>query len=1150
MPRKKHNERASGAAEVRKLWDAVDPQRWYLLLRELAPGQAWTLSGKAIKGRCPFHHDTDPSFVLDFSRGRGRCYGSCETYVSDIALLIARLRRCSYAEALLFIIARFDLGDTFGQRTDDLAAYRRIQEMKSHAAQAMRDVASEYIRDRPAHLAYLRPAMIYLEYGRGIPPHRIAQLPLGLYAKPEHVKAHLHPSFHEGFDAYFAKYRQPKFWGSLCFWFNDGPDSISRFKLRLPAPGAALDAAQHGDPAAMPVDAARALYGKDFVFVGDQYTRELGVFGLHHYKRAIGRAGTDAHLTEGEFDALAVMAAQIQEEREDCVMLAAGGKSGVNLSFLREYGIRTLWIVQDHPARNGDSFAAALLRSPGNFAGDSLNRPLAYKIFRWPPELRGGDLDEAVRLMGYEAVSRFLCAGRAAHFSNAMPWIRDQCDKALSAVKADARARLMRIDPGLPTARNEEANILDDQARDVRGIILEWFRCVHDPAERLAYTQHYAASEGIDIALLGDVNQTLYALDTVEGVKARLKAGLKDFLEFAYYEPGKNGNQYILWSKRLCETVTLPLTDAGLEQVISLYAGSSMLDWMRSLLGKSPVLLAGCSGKEPLADEKRVHANALFLLRQAVLGLTSECRPAQALKMVGQGIHYGDLPGEARGLIYFVNGAHVFRGRYDAGAGVPVEWERINSAADKGMLFSLHPGRTWSSVEDVSDLYAAAGVPPRGVFERVRTLLDAWRFRDHEIMREYLAAWIMSLPVQRALGQVNITFLTGESTSGKTSFVRGLLGGTDAAGHDVPCILEAARFATDATPAWIYQEMHGSSLLLGLDEAETRFDTEHGQRINEIQRMLYSLPTGGVTMTRGGATPELRASYHLRMPVIMAAISMQTDPVFLTRVVVVKTKKDPLRKNVGDAIADLMSEDELARLRRELTVGLLPHIPALRARKSELYKRLLGVPTAVVVTSRFIISLLTVLTIYEFLGYDPIPLYQAIIERNRSRLEALNNHDFQSDVLNAVLYTDGIRAPFADGPGQFVSARSLILAGEYNLLSNTDSGVYVLEERGWIVIVWRQAKYGILSRGTFRHMDESAMKESAAKSAFVVHDISLEDHVYVRDALRLPDIRSSAAYTVLDMAYLLSKDAQDRLRCAPPRAETGDGGAEAIDFTL
>lgn len=185
----------------------------------------------------------------------------------------------------------------------------------------------------------------------------------------------------------------------------------------------------------------------------------------------------------------------------------------------------------------------------------------------------------------------------------------------------------------------------------------------------------------------------------------------------------------------------------------------------------------------------------------------------------------------------------------------------MNSAVDGNLLFTLHPGKKWSEVEDVAELYAGTQVDLRSLFGQVRDILDGWKFEHHDVMRDYLAAWILSLPIQRAMGMVNITFLTGESTSGKTSLVRGLLGGYGSSGYDVPYIVESAKYSSDATAAWIYQEMDQTALLLSLDEAEARQDNAHSSRVADhpandvldthgrrthVQRRLIGGPAGGL----------------------------------------------------------------------------------------------------------------------------------------------------------------------------------------------------------------------------------------------------------------------------------------------------------------
>lgn len=1132
--RKKSEEPQGGLIELKKLWKCVDPQHWYTLFKELAPENGWILTGRSIKGRCPYHDDTDPSFVINFDRGMAKCFGSCEKYVGDIISLVAKLAACSYSEALVLLNGRFGIGELLGSGADSLEQYHRVQEVKAAAAEAMRSVILEIIRENPSYLGYIRPAIAYLHHARNIPLSVLHALPVGVFAKPEHLKKHIPSRLHDGFDAYFSAYQSPKFWGSLCFQYNNSPGSISRFKFRIMDSAAQDMLSRFPSPKGMPAEALRALCTKDFMFLNDPYTKELGVFGLHHYHRMIGKSESDVYVTEGEFDALSVMAAQLEDQgRQDIIMLAAGGKSGTDLSFLREFGIRTLWMVQDHPAKNGDAFVTALLRSRLNHSGDSVNRPLMFKVFQWPLGMSGQDLDEAVQDMGYDAVSRYLGLERASYFLNAAPWATAKCEKQITAAKEDGRARLVRVDENSATVEVEKANIEDELRKLVLDAILQWFQCLHDPADRLAYAQKFAAEENVDIAQLDDVQTALYSLNTVDGVKERLKVSLKEHLEFAYYESGAAGNIFRLWSKTRHEVVALPQSDAGIESVVSQYVGRSILDWARSLLGQSPILSSRCTGKDPLADERQMHANVLFLFRQIVSGMTAESRQKSMLEIVGQGIHYQDLPPSARnqGFLYFVNGNKVYRAKYYPDSGVPVEWEFINSVVDGEIFFDLHPSRRWSAVSDVSDLYQAASVDTRALFNDLRTILDGWKFEHHDIMRDYLAAWILSIPVQKAVGQVNITFLTGESTSGKTSFVNGLLGGISNKGHEVPTILEPSTVVADATPAWVRQEMQGSSLLLGMDEAETQIDTDHGRRINEIQKMLFSVPTGGATTGRGGLSADQRTSYSIRMPVLLAGINMNSDPVFLTRVVVVNTKKDPTRQNLSNYINDRFTDTQLMQLRRCITVALLPHIPEICRRRAILSKKLAQTQTSVPVTSRFIESLLTVLTVYEMLGLDPINLYLQLIERNRSRIESLHGHDSQSGLLNAVLYTEAVKTALSDdGLTGYVTARSLIMEGAHTILNNSNCGIYLIAEMGWIVVVWRQVRFSILNRTSFRNLDEAAMKESVSKNSFVVAQITKDQHVFIQKTLGLSDIKTSSGYTVLDSGYLMTSEQQEALR--------------------
>lgn len=1144
-PVKKEKEEFQGRIATKKLWKEIDIKRWYAFINRINPEGKWILKRNSIQGCCPYHDDSTPSFNLNFDLCIGKCFGSCGHIVSDLVQFVAKLTGTAYATALTTINTEFDLSLILGKASNELARFHKNQEMKKAAIVAMREVMAEYIREKPKHLDYLEPAVVYLTRGRNIPLSLLDKLPVVVFPKPEHVRKYLPAEFFGLYEAYMKPIDMGGCYGSLLFTYNDAPGSISRLKLRYMQRDAAQRIRQYASPQDIPHPIARDLCTHNFFFLEDQYCKEpLGVFGLHHYSRRICATDANVYLTEGEFDALSCMVAQLQEDRSDFVILAAGGAAGTNLSFLREYGIRTIWLVQDSSAKNGDSVANIILKAKNNFLGDSLNPALNFKVFTWPATINGSDLDEAVQLTGYSQMCQYLVDDRNTYFLNSYNWIVGQCTQDIAQIKQKYSNK--EVDASDGTAEQQSvsaANNADDMRRDIRLAIIGWISHIHNQADKLAYVRHFANAEGIDVSELDEVNREIHGLNTKEGAVQRMIDDLSNYIEFTHYERTQNGNQFSIWSKTQYVTAVLPMTESGMEQVLSQYIGKDVLQWSCGLFGSAPgsIILQKSTG-DPLRDSEAQLKNTMFLLRRVMMEQVGKVDLLTSLKKVGQGIHYWDLDQAKSGnFVYFVNGSKAYRGKFNPGTGAPIEWTFINSMVDDKVRFILSPGNEWSAVKDVSDLYSGVQVDLRETYQNILKLIDGWKFEHHEIMREYIAAWIMSLPIQKAVGQVNVTFITGDSTSGKTSFARGLLGGYKS-GHNVPSILECANCATDASPAAIYQNMDSSSLMLSLDEAESKEDTDHSSRVNEIMTMIYSIPTGGATTERGGITADHRTSYFLRMPVLFAAIGLKTDPVFLTRVMVIYTKKETTRMDVGSFIDNNFDDAFIKKLRHSITTGLLHRIPEIIERKNVLYERLSKTETCIPVTSRFTISVLTVLTIYEMLGGDPIRMYKDIIEKNRGRLEAIHGNTFQSEILNAVLYSPSIAASVDDGVNSLVSPRKIILEGNIALLNNSDCGVYYLPDKAWIVIVWRLAKYIILrSQYAYRKMDEASFVESVSKNAYVIHDISAEDHEYIKSQIGLTDIKNSAGYTVVSSSYLVGREEQEAFKEKAMREGYGKG---------
>jgi len=1110
-----------------KLWSCVPINEWLMYFREIAPDQKWQqASSSIVRCCCPYHDEKSPSFTINFAKGFARCFGSCEKYVSDPISLVAKLKNCGTREAQLSIYERFNLQDTFSISSDNLDHYVQISEMKKAAATAFQQVTAELIREDPPHLAYCKNALYYLTEVRKIPLNTLHALPVGIFAKPIHVKKYMpEMAMHQLYDEYFAKYNNNNFWGAIAFHYNDSPGSISRFKLKIQNKN--ILAQFKNDITQVPEHQSKLTFDKQMPYVEDSFAEGVGLFGLFTYRHMLGKEDVNAYVTEGEFDALSVMAAQLDADRPEFMILCAGGKGSTDISALREYGVKTAWLVPDHPSQSGNGWAQGILGKKVNFQESADLYALTVKLFMWPVEMQGFDLDEAVLTNGYNLVSDYIFRKRNDYFINATPWVRSLCDKEIESVELNTKTELGKLVIADESYGVRKANLVDERSRKLAEVIGRWFRYIHDHTDKANFIQYYATEVGVDISKLDSVNDSLYSLDTVNGVTQKIEDSFTLLFSFAYYERRASGNVYQLWVKHREELIEMNMQDGQLQNIMCQYAGKNIVSWLDNLLGPNQILLEGTDGKEALETDKVKRRNAAHLIKRATENLIHLAEPKDDLARFAQGVHYLDLPAAAKreNCMYFVNGKKIFRGDFKPDN--RLDWTQLENIVDNNILFEqLNADSKWSFVNTTNDLEQATQIDLKDLFKKVRKLVDGWKFENHDVIAEYLTAYIMSVPVMRAVGDVNITYVTGEKESGKTSLVNGLLGG-DENSSITPSILESAVTNFDASPAAMYQMMEGSSLMFVLDEAEfsNSHNTKHDQQNKEIVRMLYSMPMGGVTIRRGGATKDQTVSYKLRMPVMMAGINLPADSTFLSRVFVVYTEKDRARKHLGDYIAQHFSDEELEKIRHDVTLCMLPYIPKIITRRTQLREQLSNIGGEIAhISNRFLGSILTPLTVYDLLGYDAEKIYKTILFKYKDRLEAIHNDDSQADVITACLFSKAVKVTTDENIQDFVSARHLIMSHEYNILNQSDCGVYYLPDPGtdMIIIVWRQAKYDVLKYSPHAQIEEQALREQAQKSNFVIADISTDQDAYIRESLALRDVKNASQYTVLDAAYLIT----------------------------
>ena len=779
---------------------------------------------------------------------------------------------------------------------------------------------------------------------------------------------------------------------------------------------------------------------------------------------------------------------------------------------------------------------------------------LQFKIFSWPVELLGGDLDEAVQLAGYETVSSFLTDSN--NFLNALPWVEQKCMTAIDTLRNMYDSKMASAETGIEESIREleenhpdgweqkvetnkasleaaRKNNEDDFMRDASDVVRQWGQCLCDPSDLKVYLQACSQKLGRDITEIGMDGSGVYRPDTGEGAVTIIRNALSNYLTMAYYTTEKT-TQFYMWSHTKHEVVPVPSSDTQFSMMFSQHIGMPLIDWMKTHLGANSVLDEKCKDPNSLDAERKRAESARFIMRQVLEGMSASCPAKDELRVMGQGIHYTDVTPEAKRKrhVYLVNGAKLFRGTYGTGAGVPVEWEFLNTNVDCGMLFNLKKEERWSEIDDVDQLYAATRVDLQDLYRKVQSITRCWKFKENDIMQKFVPAWILAAPVMTAMGFVSMIFLQGQSTSGKTFFTQGLLGGLRDHTHQVPPLLEGAKYAMNATPAWLQREANKSTLLMCLDEVEDDQKTDHGDRMKEIQHMLYSVPTGGSVITRAGQDADKKIDYFMCMPVIMAGIKMYSDNVFMSRIFVLQTEKSVGMPSQEEAISSMFTDEEFADIRRQTTIAMLPYMPQLVLR-ANVIKRKLDASTKIAGgNTRFVRLVLPALAVLSLADPDEDidALYLKLVDINRDRLEAINHTESMNDVLDAVLNLPGIKAPNSEGITDYQRARTLIQNGEIILLNNADCGVYCIPSKKWIIVIWKVARHNIF-RQTYRYasMSEASLREAALQSTFIVKDVSTEEHDFIVKYLNKPDIHSRTEYSVLKLDAIMTKEDQDAL---------------------
>jgi hypothetical protein len=1003
--------------KLREIWDKVTPADWLALLQEHKPNNDWTLSGKTIKGCCPYHAEQKPSFVISLDKRQAKCFGSCDKYIWNPIQFYADVASSSYAHALQDMQKRYNLriSAAYAQNAQKVEDNDRL---KRALFQAMHLELTEALsQDTKPEYKYLHQSNLFPWLrNRKLPEETAHKWPVGVMPTRQRLMARMDEigasDMKAEASAYLGTYLGVPGSGGGCegwfaFFYCTSPTTIGRIKLRKPKDGKDVP----------------------YYFVDDPYVDHFGWFGLNTFPHLRGRLQNHPLYTlEGEMDVLALVAHQEAEGRDDIFSIATSGKGEYDVTPAAEFGFDHIRAIPDND-KSGQSWAVAVMNE-----NERVDR-----VYRWTdPQVK--DPDEAFRAWGFEITYDRL--SDETNYPRNYEWCSEQLEQDLLSIdSADVRRR------------NE--------------IAARYGQALHDDSERAAFLAEAIQQEGIDKELV--IQDMSISEDSPEAFVLRLEKQLG--LEYYFMHEAQAGTMPIgrAWSNRKKVMRSFQLNSpACIMSTLELDVGNIEV-YIRSNLGEPDFLnyRMGPKGMPMRLSPTAKSQQVMHICGQATRSLASKATPKEKLKEVGQGVHYID-DFEGSPTLFIVNGTKFFKGSLEDDK---INFTQLDCPISDDFIFRLAPDLWSNNIKTVDDIKSGMDHDPKELFNQVWDIMKiGWRFKHHDLESQFMAADIMYTSIASVFNHMVMTDLTGETHSGKTSLMQ-LMGGNEFGAYR---LCDSAIFIDDFTAAAVRQLMSGHCLRLLLDEFE---DTDSmaaktdkkANAVRDILNMIRSLVSGARSI-RGTAGGE-HQDFHIKFPLTVGGIYTMREARDLNRFVHVRTHH---MEGFNDPIVPIRAKysvSDIAKIRRGLTLCWLPRVPELLQAYQEIQDEFADNKTLPPGThTRLKDNLMPAAAIMKIVGHDYKTFMTEFCKIKMEELLEQGATKESTNIWSNILHTS-VSLSHVESGGTGVSAVAKII-GNPNLcylLNDADLGAYYLKDKKWLVVFWQKIVSGVLQRSnTYR----------------------------------------------------------------------------------
>ena len=1060
----------------RKIWRGIPAETWIKIIKEHRNDPHAYYSGTNVTALCPTidHDDTSPSFGINTEEGFCYCFG-CGYHSNNPVEIYSVITQKTLSDSLLELIEKHKL--VFLSK--DLASKLEEQRVNYAMKAAVFTVCHEELcnaiaQDCKGEYDYATQAIKWLTEERGINKEVLHMLPVGIYPTLARLSSKLSdqflarvaaeqsqntnslpdtPDLANAAVSYFSSMNRGggdrDFLGSIVFPLASSINNIGSFKFRKPISA--------GD--------------KSFYVHEDPFDEHSGLFGLNwnYYKNCWGnkKETRSAYLVEGEMDALSIMAHMAMTGNTSYPVFSVSGSSAsVTLkNILKESSVSSLYFVGDAPDKGGTAQPSA--------GGDKVVKrwietmsdinSYIFTAEAWSKLAPGDDPDSAVHRVGGDKVLEELFVNKKDNFISTSKWVYQCAYKELSEIGEDDY-RLF-IEKASEYGQLLKNNL--DRERFVEHIVDDFPSIKAEPLKRSITSMLKTEAAFIENCRLS-LMEHLYVVGTESGMDRKLLLLDKE--------------------KQRVHRIKLDSTNAIARELAPI--SGRLTKYIHDRVGFPSFLLDPDTeegdGFLKISDEK-----VRFYMNEAVLDLSLGMPDVNEAHLYRQGYHRIAVKNSDI-REYIVCGESVIKLLRTAEG---IEYKKLEGPRDQEILFDtgyLRDGR----VEDpwfpggitVEMLNNRKNIDLDDTFDKIEALFrTGFYFKNNNTTPTMLAAQTMYYAINNAFRQQNISYITGETSSGKSS-----LAGVFSTISSDRCIrlLYMAQGHMGFTEASVSRLADGCRMLMVLDEAEADDGSTKSLAVKAVLETFRGVVSGsGSTRIRASSTGKGVVTNDIFCPVILCAIGGVEKAQDFNRMLVIETQKQPGRDRAINLVKNAFGEEYAWELAQDLALGLYPHIPAILQEYDAITAEFPNFKTytGILMEYRYASSLFPILAIMKYLKRDWIDFLHRYVEDNSDNIARAANITESETLVSAMMHNPVVVVPSDNKDDQQVRRASIA-----QLLSNpalrerintSSCGLYFEEETDLLLILLDQALTELLpSLYTKDGMKSQQLRQSLMRS--------------------------------------------------------------------